>query len=308
MLRDDVACPSLSPDGTRIAFKRQVPGRTSVVPADGSGTPNLFLPEASSTVVVRPWDGIRPQRRTSPWRLCSWILLERLGSATGYGREAGKVCGCTCRRLHVVAYTASIPRVKWQGPRRKAINTLEAAHATMGEVDGPGRPLEIGRPVAHAYVLRVVAEFQAFARDLHDLAVEKIVELSGTEPQHQGMLTTAVTSGRQLDRGNANVSNLTNDFRRIGLSGLAAKIANNNTYWEKTKKRRGDGAHYEDLMNLRNCLAHGNQGQLDRLRWSGIPDTVTWTRRQLPALDRTARALDRTVWDHLKSTFATEPW
>jgi len=104
VLRDDVECPSLSPDGRRIAFKRRTPGigpvtwRLSVldlqtlketplaetanvddqaewlddnqvlyglrqpgprptgtwaVPADGSGPPRLFLPDASSAVVVR---------------------------------------------------------------------------------------------------------------------------------------------------------------------------------------------------------------------------------------------------------------
>lgn len=103
VLRDDVECPSLSPNGQRIAFKRRVPGgigpvtwRLSVLdieslretplaesasvddqaewldndqvlygirgpaqttstwstPADGTGTPRLFIPDASSTVVI----------------------------------------------------------------------------------------------------------------------------------------------------------------------------------------------------------------------------------------------------------------
>jgi hypothetical protein len=67
-----------------------------------------------------------------------------------------------------VPYSRSFPLSRWLGGRREAIEALAQAHAHLGEVDGPGRPLEIGRPVAHAYVLRVVAEFQAFARDLHD--------------------------------------------------------------------------------------------------------------------------------------------
>lgn len=106
-LRTDVECPSLSPDGTRIAFKRHgdlahgqwhlavydlttgketllaenrsvddqvvwlddhtiiygIPARTSsgaassdvwAVPADGSGTPKILVPDAWSPAVVRP--------------------------------------------------------------------------------------------------------------------------------------------------------------------------------------------------------------------------------------------------------------
>lgn len=72
-----------------------------------------------------------------------------------------------------MSYTRSDPLKDWFGLRREAIDTLAAAHTAMGEVAGPGPPLKLGKPVAHAYVLRVVAEFQGFARDLHDLAVEK---------------------------------------------------------------------------------------------------------------------------------------
>jgi Tol biopolymer transport system component len=101
VLRENVECPSLSPDGTRLAFKKLVenqwrlsvldlatmtetalaetdaiddqvewldnehilyqkddfdaPKRVSVfvVPADGSGTPEVFIPNATSPVVVR---------------------------------------------------------------------------------------------------------------------------------------------------------------------------------------------------------------------------------------------------------------
>lgn len=178
----------------------------------------------------------------------------------------------------------------------------------MGEVEGRGRPLEIGRPVAHAYVLRVVAEFQAFTRDLHDLAAEKTVELSAARPKHRPLLTSAATEGRYIDRGNADLRSLTSDFKRIGMSGLSGRIATRNGQWEQLANRRGDRAYYGDLIELRNCLAHGNQRQLDRLRAKGIPDTVTWARNRLPGLDRTARALDRAVWDHLVTTFATDPW
>lgn len=206
-----------------------------------------------------------------------------------------------------MAYVRSIPLQSWIGVRREAIDTLAAAHGAMGEVDGPGRPRELGRPVAHAYVLRVVAEFQAFVRDLHDLAAERMVDLAAPVAQFRPLLIAAATEGRFIDRGNADVRSIEQDFRRLGIGGLNSRLQARNTRWSLANAR-GDRALYQDLIELRNALAHGNQGQLDRLRTRGIADTVTWARRTLPALNRTARALDRTVWDHLRETFRSDPW
>lgn len=207
-----------------------------------------------------------------------------------------------------MVYSASFALSRWRGERRDAIETLATAHAEMGEVDGPGRPLEIGRPVAHAYVLRVVAEFQAFTRDLHDLAAEKLVDLSQAMGASRPILITAATEGRFIDRGNADIRSLRNDFRRLGISGLAGAVQQRNGYWAPSGSRRGDRAFFEDLIQLRNCLAHGNQGQLDGLRHRGVLDTVTWTRARLPGLDRITRAMDQLVWDHVQATYGVEPW
>ena len=206
-----------------------------------------------------------------------------------------------------MAYSRSIPLQSWLGSRRQAIVTLAQAHAAMGEVDGPGRPLEIGRPVGHAYVLRVVAEFQAFVRDVHELGAERLVDLAGPQGQYRPLLIAAATEGRFIDRGNAGVVSIEQDFRRLGISGLKGKMTARNARWDPPSGR-GDQAYYQDLIELRNALAHGNQNQLDRLRARSVADTVTWTRARLRGLDRMAKALDRIVWDHLASTFGTEPW
>ncbi len=177
----------------------------------------------------------------------------------------------------------------------------------MGEVDGPGRPRELGRPVAHAYVLRVVAEFQAFVRDLHDLATERMVDLAEPTAQFRPLLIAAATEGRLIDRGNADVRSVEQDFRRLGMGGLTGRLQASGGRWAPANGG-GDRAVYQNLIELRNALAHGNQGQIDRLRAKGVADTVTWTRANLPALNRTARALDRVVWDHLRETFRRDPW
>lgn len=94
---------------------------------------------------------------------------------------------------------------------------------------------------------------------------------------------------------------------RLGINGLKGKIGARNGQWAPAAGH-GDQAYYQDLIELRNALAHGNQGQLDRLRARGVADTVTWAGGRLPGLNRTARALDRLVWDHVLDIFKTEPW
>jgi hypothetical protein len=207
-----------------------------------------------------------------------------------------------------VTYSNSVPLERWLGPRREAIDALAQAHAQFGSVGGPGRPLEIGRPVAHAYVLRVVAEFQAFVRDLHDLGAASMVALSNADIASQAMLIAATTEGRLIDRGNADLRSIRQDFRRLGVRGIDGQLQARDTHWETTRTRRGDQAFYQDLIELRNSLAHGNQQQVDGLRARGVFDRVTWARARLPGLNRTARALDRIVWDHLHNTFGRNPW
>jgi hypothetical protein len=205
-----------------------------------------------------------------------------------------------------VAYRRSVPLERWLGDRRAAINTLAAAHASMGEVDGPGRPLEIGRPLGHAYILRTVAEFQGFVRDVHDLAVQRLVELAGVDTKYVTVITEAASTGRQIDAGNPTLRNLQTDFRRIGVAELQKKLSMANAKWAQPGGT--DKETYEILIKMRNSLAHGNQGELDILRGQGLSDTVSWTRQRLPSLNRIARALDHVVWDHLKQLFGLEPW
>jgi hypothetical protein len=157
-------------------------------------------------------------------------------------------------------------------------------------------------------VLRVVAEFQAFVRDLHDLGATSLVVLSHADAAAQAMLIAAATEGRLIDRGNADSKSIRQDFRRLGVRGIEGQLRARNSRWETTKAYRGDQAFYQDLIELRNSLAHGNQHQLDGLRAREVFDRVTWARDKLPGLNRTARALDRIVWDHLHNTFGRDPW
>jgi len=207
-----------------------------------------------------------------------------------------------------VAYSPSEPLRRWLLERRAAIDVLAGAHLQVANVRGPGRPREIGRPLAHAYLIRVVSEFQGFVRDLHDLATEKLVELSGVAAQHRTMLSAGLTAGRLIDRGNADLQSLRGDFLRLGVPGLAAAIARHDPAFLASGGSRGDQASLQELIELRNALAHGNRLQLSALRQRGVVDTLSWARGRLPGLTRVARALDRVVWDHLHATFGRDPW
>lgn len=177
----------------------------------------------------------------------------------------------------------------------------------MVEIEGPGRPRQIGRPVAHAYIMRMLAEFQGFVRDLYDLAAEHLVEVADPPEELVAVLTSAISRGRGIDSGNATLQTLRTDFGRLGIRNLEGKLAANYTQWD-VDSGGTDPGRYNALVALRNALAHGNQRQVGEQRRQGHLDTVTWARHQLPVLNRAARALDATVWENLRSQTGVAPW
>ena len=180
---------------------------------------------------------------------------------------------------------------------------LERAHATASNVTGPGRPLDVGKPVAHAYTLHVAAQFQGLLRDLHDLAAQAIVRATAAPATYESLLIGAMTKGRGIDRGNATITTLQADFRRLGIKGLNGLLGQAQPTWQS-----GDNREFRRLLDLRNALAHGNADQLSALRQQGVYDTVTWTRQRLPMLNRMARAFDHVLWDHLVTATGKKPW
>jgi len=135
-----------------------------------------------------------------------------------------------------------------------------------------------------------------------------MVTSSGAGASSWSILLAGATEGRMIDRGNADLRSLDHDFRRVGVSAVGEHLAASSAYWRRSQSRRGDRAFYQDLIELRNALAHGNQRQVDRLRERGIRDTVSWARARLCGLDRTASALDRIVWDNLSEAIGGDPW
>ncbi len=200
-----------------------------------------------------------------------------------------------------MAYSRSEPLQRWLGPRAEVLGVVTRAHAEAGELTGPGRPLDVSKPLAHAFVVTAVAEFQGFTRDLHDLTAERLINGAGIPSHLVPLITEGLTRGRQIDRGNADLRAIKSDFARLGLSPM--DLARHNSSWASR-----DSSELPLLFSLRNAVAHGNQRELRDLRAAGTLDTVTWVRGRLPVLNRMARSMDHLVWDHLHGTLGTDPW
>lgn len=202
-------------------------------------------------------------------------------------------------------YRRSDPAKRWVGARTETIKVFAAGHASVGGVSGPGRPLDVSKPLAHAYIIVMLSEFQGFARDLHDLATERLVAASAAGAPYRPLLIEGLTTGRAIDHGNATQHAMKRDFRRLGIS--AINIGAYNSRW--LHPGGTDSKTFDALVRLRNALGHGNATQLRTLISSGeVKDNVTRARHQLPVLNGYASALDHIVWDHLTKTTGSEPW
>lgn len=124
---------------------------------------------------------------------------------------------------------------------------------------------------------------------------------AGVPPAYSALLIGGLVMGRGIDRGNATLSVIKSDFRRPGLARF--DLSHPDPRWVQ-----GDKTRFDELLRLRNALAHGNQRELEALRTTGVRDTVSWARRRLPVLNRVARAMDELVWDHLRKVLGTDPW
>jgi hypothetical protein len=196
--------------------------------------------------------------------------------------------------------------VEWFGSRRANIDELLRAHATIGSVGrgaGPGRPSAGGtEQLNEALVLRVTTEFQGFVRDLIDLATIKIVRGSGCGPAYQAQIIAAMTRNRMIDRGNPRLDAIEADLNRLGLRAIRQQLERNNVNYA------ADVARLQQLVELRNAVAHDDQDKLRSLSRSGTRATKLFVIGSRACLGRIAKALDRVVWDHLLASFSTDPW
>jgi hypothetical protein len=191
--------------------------------------------------------------------------------------------------------------VAWFGYRRARIDQLRVAHRTIGG-SGPGRRWATEQ-LNWALTLRLAAEFQGFARELHDVAVDHlVVVVAGGNLGLVSVLRAGMTARRQLDRGNANPETLKDDYRRLGIQ-----------LWPDLRAadyRAPVWSRNLDLLNkARNAIAHGDERTLNDLRGRGYPITLATVNRWKSSLDGLVRTMDDVVGAYLGRLLGTgSPW
>ncbi|HEV2891572.1 MAG TPA: hypothetical protein VGX28_14460 [Frankiaceae bacterium] len=185
---------------------------------------------------------------------------------------------------------------KWRGPRAVRLDRLAAAHDVVRRAS-TGVHSEY---LNWSLLLTLASEFQAFARELHDLGVNAFVASTAPGNERLARVVRARLAGdRALARGNPTPEALAQDFGRLGLSlwvtlGPAAKP------WR---------ASLTTMFEARNAVAHGDDARLAAVRAKGVGLSVKTIAAWRADLDALAGAMDACVAKHHATLFGTpSPW
>jgi hypothetical protein len=203
--------------------------------------------------------------------------------------------GLTCPLMASRALTT------WRNTRSERLDELLHAHQSVG---GPSR----GRrwrtaTLNEALLLRLAAEFQGFARDLHEQTCDTFAAwITPSDPTVQQVVRKQLANGRQLERGNANPVSIGSDFGRFGFD-----------VWPTLLKRDPLTERHQRTLRLlndaRNGIAHADEAKLLRLRAEGFPLVLGTYRRWRRDLDDLTANLDGEIAAQLGRLFQRQsPW
>jgi hypothetical protein len=193
-------------------------------------------------------------------------------------------------------HVASNALAKWQTDRAIRLDRLEITHTSVN-----ARTLADG--LNRALVLQLAAEFQGFARDLHnDAASALVASLAPGSAPRQETLIVPYERHRRLARGNAGPASLAEDFMLFGMR-----------LWEDLLRRHPTrGRQWRDrlalLNDMRNGLAHADDQKVARVLAAGWPLTLRSARRWRGTLDGLATGMDQAVWEHFSRHFGITAW
>jgi hypothetical protein len=189
----------------------------------------------------------------------------------------------------------------WDGVRAERLDELLEAHTRMGGT-GPGRRYRTEQ-LNLALIVRLAGEFQGYARDLHDQAVEQVyIYLTASNPVLADVVQEHMSDGRALDRRNATPSTLTQDFSRFGLDILPALRSHD---VRNARRQR----HLERLNQARNAIAHANTAGFQQLASQGVRLDLATFRKWRAAADQIATSMDVVGAQHLATIpNAPVPW
>src|SRR5208337_1400790 len=126
---------------------------------------------------------------------------------TGFDRKRGPI--------DLVSSMPSKSFGEWLSTRAKALDEIEAAHASVGGT-GPGRRYAT-QQINQAYAVLVASQFQGFCRDLHTESVAQLMSYINPPPLLRQLVQAGFTRGRQLDSKNAQPGSLGSDFGLLGI-------------------------------------------------------------------------------------------
>ena len=150
-----------------------------------------------------------------------------------------------------------------------------------------------------AIIARIVAEFQGFCRDLHDEAVDHVVECSGvTHPGLRALARAAYTRGRDLNNGNPTWNALKNDLGRLEMRLQSDMDAR---YSPRLRTALGE------LLFARNAVVHADEIKLLDCRRRKLL-TLRQARLWRSSMNRLASGIDVVTGAHLTRLTNREPW
>ena len=194
---------------------------------------------------------------------------------------------------------ASTALQDWQTSASNRLDQLVAIHS-QATGSGPGRRWETGQ-LNRSLIVALVAQFQAFCRDLHDCAVD--VQVSAAIPGQQTLIRLLLTTGRKLDVGNPRKSALGADFGRLGFSLIPVlKLADSSSEDQLNE--------LDALVDFRNAISHGNEAEIASIEALGrVRATKKHFHNNRRALTTLAATMDSVVADQLAATLGTSrPW
>lgn len=185
---------------------------------------------------------------------------------------------------------------KWHRDRTKRIEELLNAHRKTegGNKRGRRRTTE---QLNWALILRLAAEFQGFAWELHGDAARRFAAHAAPGNRRlESILRTNIERGARLSTGNVHSDALAHDFKRIGLQ-LWSKL-------EQVDARNSERRVKLDKLNLaRNAIAHDNREKFAQLRNDGYTLGLADAKRWRSALNVLAGDMDRVVDEQLRVVF-----
>lgn len=176
---------------------------------------------------------------------------------------------------------------------------LEAVHA---QATGSARGRRWGTTqLNRSLFIVLVAQFQAYARRLHDQAID--LHVAAAVPGQRLLVHTLLTQGRKLDTQNPRRAALGSDFGRLGFGFIDDLKA-------AAPSAAAELDALEELIDYRNAIGHGDESAIASIEAIGrIKATKSSYRKYRQMIDRLAGRMDEVVADQLSALLGVNrPW